>query len=141
MKKVFLFVISLLALLIFCGCRSTGGDGASPSVTTTGQGEMIVKGIISADYDMFASGANEKSNKTDEENFIRSCRELEENFGKMEAYRSMGELETPLLINQLYAVRFIRTSTDCKKVAHEQLLQLIFSVDDKQSKLLGMRFL
>ena len=102
---------------------------------------MVVKGIVAADYGMFAAGANEKNNKKDEENFIRSCRELEENFGKMEAYRSMGELETPLLINQLYAVKFIRTSADGKKVAHEQLLQLIFSVDDKQSKLLGMRFL
>ena len=127
------------ATLCLAGC-------ASPEIPADvspdgGRGEKIVRSIVDADYTAFARAAGEADRAPDAKEFAESCRGLDRNFGKADSFRYLGALETPLLVNQLWAVRFIKGGGNGKKVAHEQLLQLIFGREDDQLKLLGMRFI
>lgn len=140
MKRAWKSMLWVAVAILICSCRSVETLSKQPE-NATEQGGCIVSGIVTANYAMFAAGTKEKGNEADEENFVRSCRELEEHFGKMKSFRPIGELQTPLLINQLYAVKFSRMASDGKVVEHEQLLQLVFGRESDQIKLLGMRFL
>ncbi|MBE6366225.1 MAG: hypothetical protein E7053_10880 [Lentisphaerae bacterium] len=142
MKKIFLY----LTILLISGCASTTetitvSTGTTPPPVYQ-QGSQVVQAIIAANYQEFAAGANE--NGTDAmsaDNFMASCKQLEELYGKAQSFRFLGELQTPLLVNQLYAISFKRLGANGETIEHEQLLQLIFGQEDGKYKLLGMRFM
>ena len=136
-KKAGMFFAAIL--LAAAGCTSPAVP-AEP-LTDEGRGEAIVKSIADADYRAFAGAAGETDNAPDADAFAVSCRELTGKCGKVDSFRYLGSLETPLLVNQLWAVRFVRRNGEGRTIAHEQLLQLIFGREEHKMRLLGMRFI
>lgn len=139
-------VLFFSAMLFIAGCTSTtevlsiSDTQATPPAYR--QGSQVVQAIIAANYQDFAAGASESSQDAmSADNFMASCKQLEELYGKAQSFRFLGELQTPLLINQLYAISFKRLGADGQTIEHEQLLQLIFGQEDGKYKLLGMRFM
>ena len=126
-------------MLFLAGCASPVPP--ADSFPEEGRGERIVGAIVAADYHAFAEAAGETDNVPDAEAFTASCRSLTEKCGKAASFRYLGSLETPMLVNQLWAVRFVRKGDGGKAVAREQLLQLIFGRDEHKVRLLGMRFI
>ena len=140
MKKIISPALLLLTLLT-AGCHVVIEEDV-PSIPVQQQGSQIVRAIISENYKEFIAGANDTAiGGQDAENFVTSCKQLEETYGRAGSFRYLGELQTPLLINQLYAVKFHRKGADGKNIEHEQLLQLIFGMENNNCKLLGIRFL
>ena len=138
-------ICTLLAALFAAGCSTVTtslGDNAQDNAVLQ-QGSMIVKAIIDENFRKFSEGANEViTENSDADSFLASCKQLQETYGKAGTFRYLGELQTPLLVNQLFAVRFSKKGADGKTVEHEQLLQLIFGRENNGSyKLLGMRFM
>ena len=142
--KVFLSVAAVLFLTV--GCSSVKcPDAGSKAIQSENisRGEEIVQAVVDTDFQKFSRAAQDLPEFPERERgeFQESCKRLQEKFGTPESFRYLGELETPLLHNQLYAVRFIRRGNDGGKVANEQLFQIIFAKDNNQLKLVGMRFI
>lgn len=138
MKKYIPFYAMLF--LVVTGCASVVQEEEVVSVEQ--QGTRIVQAIIAENYKEFIAGANDASaGGNDAESFLASCKQLENTYGTPGAFRYLGQLQTPLLVNQLYAIKFKRKGENNKIIEHEQLLQLIFGQDNGKYKLLGMRFM
>ena len=142
MKRFFFFS----AIILLTGCATTSevitvsAENGNPPAYQ--QGSQVVQAIIAANYQEFAAGASENADDAmSADNFMASCKQLEELYGKAQSFRFLGELQTPLLVNQLYAISFKRVGTDGQTIEHEQLLQLIFGQENGKYKLLGMRFM
>jgi len=143
MKK-YLFLLTLFTIVFISGCASKSFQPSPGDDQVRQQGEEIVSAVIAADYERFVAGSGDKSDNPEQDtaDFKRSCRQLTEQFGTAESFRFLGELQTPLLINQIYAVRFIKTKNgNSGNIEHEQMFQLILGKQDGKYKLLGMRFI
>lgn len=142
MKNI-LFLISLMLLAAGCVSQNDGTGVVRPVSAAGIRGEEIVQAVIEADYSKFAKAAEELPDIPEKEKmeFQKSCRRLTESYGVPGSFRSLGELKTPLLINQLYAVCFVRKNKEGKKIEHEQLFQVVFGQENNKLKLLGMRFI
>ena len=139
MKK-YMPLFIFIGVMCVSGCASVENAGDTSPVQQ--QGSQIVQAIIAENYKDFIKGANDSSVAgNDAESFIESCKQLENTYGKPGSFRYLGELQTPLLVNQLYAVKFKKTGANGKYVDHEQLLQLIFGNENGSYKLLGIRFI
>lgn len=140
MKRYFL----LLILLFVCGCNAVKDTSASPETESSEveqRGGVIVQAVIAGNYPEFAAAAGEKGGDVDSAHFAASRKELMDNYGEFSSFRSFGTLKTPLFANIFYAVKFLRKTSDGRKVEHEQLIQLIFGKKDNSWQLIAMRFI
>ena len=136
------FLFLAILVLMGAGCAENMPRAeALPQVLL--QGTEIVSAVVKGDFKRFAKAADEAAElpEKEEAEFRKSCAGLTEKFGQLESFRYMGELKTPLLVNQIYALRFKRKQSNGSWIEHDQLFQLIFGKTEDQYKLLGMRFL
>ena len=135
--------LSVIMLLLFgAGCaENISSTETAPLAVVVGS--EIVSAVVEGNYKSFAKAAENSAEMPEKEEleFRKSCARLIEVFGQPESFRYMGELKTPLLINQIYALRFKRKQSSGKWIEHDQLFQLIFEKNNDRYKLLGMRFI
>lgn len=139
MSKSLFFAVIAMTLW---GCSAVKQPAGSVPAAVS-RSDAMVQAIIDSDYQKFADAAQELPElpEKEENEFRNSCKQLTEKFGTPNSFRYLGELKTPLLINRLYAVGFVRRNSDGKAVEHEQLFQIVFAGENNKFKLLGMRFL
>ncbi len=139
--KLRIFAVTLVSLLL-CGCAGTKTNAAGAANNDMQQrGERIVCAVINGDYQEFLRAANEPEIVGDAEKFAASRDNMIRQFGTPEKFRYLTNLQTPLLINQLWVIDFCRKDNDGKKICRQQLLQLLFGEKDDSRQLLGMRFI
>ncbi len=135
-------ILAAAALALICGCAGQRAvvSGAGENRYQQ-QGERIVAAVVKGDYQEFLQAANEPETVGDAEKFAASRENMIRQFGTPESFRHLTDLQTPLLINQLWIIDFCRKDTKGKKICQQQLLQLLFGEKDDTRQLLGMRFL
>ena len=134
----------MFLILLIAGCVSHSQNIPEEENPAREHGRKIVAAVIAGDYERFMQDSGEKSRnpEQDAQDFKNSCKQLSEQFGTAESFRFLGELQTPLLTNQIYAVRFIKKSKGSRDaITHEQIFQLILGEENGSPKLLGMRFI
>ena len=141
------FGLLLTVLWLFAGCtalpvekKSIQQNNAEDSGALK-QGAMIVEAIVKGDYRSFVKNSGENAAVKDNKEFDSSRKQMEKSMGKFKSWRLLGTLQTPLLINQIYAIKFAKKSSYGKDVEHEHLFQLLFGMQDDHYKLIGMRFI
>lgn len=138
--KNLLFALLAFSLFLAAGCRSVEASNSNDNEVQD-RGGQIVQAVMSGDYKEFAAAAGERADEAMAEEFKSSRDNLIENFGQFFSFRHFGQLETPMFVNLFYAVKFVRTGSQGKKIQHEQLMQLIFGKKDNRWQLVGMRFI
>ena len=141
MKDIFLSIIC--AVLTGCTALPPAVSSSKPvdQVAAMVIGEKIVGAIVNGNYREFARYTGETVDIKSQNDFEQSRWQIEKSMGNFNSWRYLGTLQTPLLVNQIYAVKFVRKGSYGQKVEHEQLLQLIIGYQDQQYKLVGMRFI
>lgn len=129
--------------MFFAGCSTNPAkkDNSGQFDELSIRSMAVMQAVVDGDYPAFACNAGEMVNDCDADNFVRSRENLILEFGNICSGRLLGELQTPLLSNRIYAISFEKNGSDGKKIRHEQLLQLIFSKEKGDCRLLGMRFI
>ncbi|MCI5779061.1 MAG: hypothetical protein MR051_04500 [Lentisphaeria bacterium] len=115
--------------------------GIEVSDICRGRGEGIVAAITAGNYEQFAQAAGEPQIAGDAEKFRRDREEIVRKYGKPVDFRFLTYLQTPLLINQIWVVDFVRRDREGRQIRQQQLFQLIFGEKDGQMRMLGMRFI
>ena len=139
MKKLFL----LFAVVMSAAAVVLGADELPPVISVSdsarGQGESIVMAIQAGDYRQFLQAANEAERNGDAEQFKRSYEKLTGSFGKITGFRFLTNLQTPLVINQVWVLDFVKFDQQGREVRRQLLLQLLFGEQDGAMRLIGMR--
>ena len=111
----------------------------SVSDSCRAQGDTVTAAIVYGDYAKFAQAANE--NKQDGKRFAENRAAMIRSFGNPVGYRFLTYLQTPLVVNQIWLIDFVKTTADGKEIRRQQLLQLIFGKRDQQMRLIAMRLI
>ena len=132
----------VLAIMFF-SVVTVLADDLSPVIgvpdAARGQGEGVVTAIQNGNYDQFVQSANEKRSGDDQKKFIESCKNLTDKYGQITGFRFLTNLQTPLVVNQIWRLDFVKFDKNGKEVPRQMLLQLIFGNRDGAFRLLAMR--
>ena len=140
----------MIRQLLFAGCARLAAAGClrgdePPFIIDTdicrGRGEGIVAGIVAGNYSQFAAAAQEPEIAADAEKFRKDREEIIRRYGKPVDFRFLTFLQTPLLVNQIWVVDFVRRDREGREIRQQQLFQIIFGEKDQQMRMLGMRFI
>ena len=136
-KVVLLFIVTMSAI---SGVRA---DELPPVITTSdlarGQGEAIVMAIQTGDYRQFLQAAGESERSGDAEKFKASYDNLTGAYSKITGFRFLTYLQTPLVVNQVWVLDFVKFDRQGREVRRQLLLQLLFGDRDGVMRLIGMR--
>ena len=140
MNRVAFF--SVAVLLLVSGCLH-GGDRPFIVVSDICQaeGNTIVSAIVTGNYPQFAEAANEPKVAGDAEKFRHDREEIIRRYGQPENFRFLTYLQTPMLVNQIWVIDFVRRDREGQEIRQQQLFQLIFGEKDGRMRMLGMRFI
>ena len=105
------------------------------------RGEGIVAAIVTGDHGRFAAAAREPEVSGDAERFRKDRETIIRRYGQPTGFRFLTDLQTPLLVNQIWVVDFVRRDRDGQEIRQQQLFQLIFGEKDRHMRMLGMRFI
>ena len=137
--------IPLFFLLLGLGAGCLRADELSSGIEVSdicrGRGEGIVAAIVAGNYEQFAQAAGEPQISGDADKFRRDREEIIRKYGKPVDFRFLTYLQTPLLVNQIWVVDFVRNGREGRQIRQQQLFQLIFGEKDGQMRMLGMRFI
>jgi hypothetical protein len=137
------FTAALIAVMMTCGCICV--QSQEPEIfnddafKSTGHG--IVLAITMGNYPQFAQLVGEPEIARDAESFARSCEAMRKKYGKPIMFRFLTFLHTPMLVNQIWVIDFVRNGSDGKMIRQQQMFQLLFRDDNGKAKLVGMRFI
>ena len=140
MKKVILLL--MVAGLNFC--VSGAADTDTPPVVAVydvdrGQGEAILMSIQAGNYRQFLQAAKENERSGDAEQFNASYEKLTGAYGKITGFRFLTYLQTPLVVNQIWVLDFVKFDQYGREIKRQLLLQLLFGEQNGQMRLVGMR--
>ena len=133
---------SVAVLLLASGCLH-GGEQPVIAISDARQaeGNGIVSAIVAGNYQQFAEAANEPNVAGDAEKFRKDREEIIRRYGQPEDFRFLTFLQTPMLVNQIWVIDFVRRDREGREIRQQQLFQLIFGEKDGRMRMLGMRFI
>ena len=140
MSRVVIFPV--VVLLFAVGCLHGGEQPVIvASDTCRAEGNGIVAAIVAGNYPQFAEAANEPNIAGDAEKFRKDREEIVRRYGQPENFRFLTYLQTPMLVNQIWVIDFVRRDREGREIRQQQLFQLIFGEKDGRMRMLGMRFI
>ena len=152
--KAILYLAAAMVVTACAGCASMCGDCTevksascadsaveSASVKT---GNAILDAVTAGDYGKFISAYDSRDAKITPDEFKASCENFRNQFGVIKGFEYKFELETPLVMNNIWVVTFERETTASgeKKVITQQLLfRLVTGEVDGSLHVIAMGFL
>ena len=139
MKKFILWLV----VAVVSAAISSGAADLPPVILVNdvdrGQGEAILMAIQAGNYRQFLQAANEPERNGDAEQFKASYEKLTGAYGKITGFRFLTYLQTPLVVNQIWVMDFVKFDQHGREVKRQLLLQLLFGEQNGQMRLVGMR--
>lgn len=124
------------------GCRSAALPEEGTELREECElGEKIIQAVADKDFSDYLHCSGDGAVAVDEQNFLRSCSEMEKNFGKINRIAFLTRLESPEFINLVYVADFTRERSRGGTIRHQQLIQLLLGKVDGRYKLMGIRIM
>ena len=147
MIKLLFLLCSILLLALLPACRTIPPEAR---VTDNEEmdiskeimiGETILKGLQDNDFRILKPLLENGPMKSVVEKDFKSSEEnMKQQFGELKSYSYLAELQTPMVRNLIWKVKFERKGSSGKMIGQEILFRLVTGSSDGKTVVLGFGF-
>ena len=148
MRTLFFSLVLIGGLCSGCRTVATGERGYTPPTEATDHAETrkLGDGILNAlrerDYrELHENIPGDLGDNVSEPDFLVSCRNLDDKFGKLKDFRFLTALETPAFDNLIWTADFVKPGTNGKPIRRQLLFRVVTMRLDGKTKVVSFGFI